>query len=292
VIASLGDLVEDVVVWPSGPTRTGTDTPAQINRRRGGSAANVASMIARCGSAARFIGSVGDDDLGARLIDGLEADGVDLVVERMPGRQTGTIVVLVDANGERSFLTDRGACDALATPRSAWLDGVTALHVPIYSFCHEPLSATATSLVLSAHQRGIPVSVDASSSGAIADLGLDVLRALLEALAPDTLLANAEEATLLGIAVDTPARGPERTIVKNGSEPTVVIDSRGSVEIVPVPLVAHVVDTTGAGDGFAAGWLIARAAGAETTDAVEQGHATAARVLGRPGAELSVEATT
>jgi sugar/nucleoside kinase (ribokinase family) len=289
VIATLGDLVEDVVVWLSASTRTGTDTPAQINRRRGGSAANVAAMIARCGSAARFIGSVGDDDLGSRLIEGLEADGVDVVVERMPDRTTGTIVVLVDASGERSFLTDRGACDALATPRSSWLDGVAALHVPVYSFCHEPLSATATSLVLSAHRRGIPVSVDASSAGAIDDLGLDVVRALLRELMPDTLLANADEAAVLGIAADAPADGPARTVVKNGSAPTVVIDADGCVEVVPVPQVVDVVDTTGAGDGFAAGWLIARAAGARTTEAVVQGHAIAARVLQNPGADLSVE---
>lgn len=238
----------------------------------------------------RFIGSVGDDDLGTHLIRELEADGVEVVVERMPGRITGTIVVVVDpATGERSFLTDRGACDALAVLRPRWLDDATALHIPTYSFTHEPLSATATSLAVAARERGVAVSIDASSTAAIGELGVDVVLALLDALAPDTLLANGDEAALLGIRSDAPARGPARTIVKNGAAPTLIIAADGEVESVPVPPVESVVDTTGAGDGFSAGWLMARADGADPVDAVVHGHAIAARVLGRPGADLAAE---
>lgn len=287
MIATLGDLIDDIVVWPGAPIRSGTDTPARIHRRRGGSAANVAAMVARCGGRARFIGSIGADAVGDRLTAELAADGVDVVVERVPGRPTGTIVVLVDpTSGERSFYTDRGACDALADLGPHWLDGVTALHVPLYSFVEEPLSAVATTLVLNARHRGIPVSVDASSTGAMSDLGLDVVGTLLRVLAPDVLLANGDEAALLRIGPERPAVGPALTVVKNGAAPTVVVDAHGGAELVAVPPVDEVVDTTGAGDGFAAGWLLARAVGATPTDAAVVGHAVAARVLRRPGADL------
>lgn len=290
MIATLGDLVEDVVVWPAGPLRPGTDTPAGVHRRRGGSAANVAWMAARAGGTSRFIGSVGDDEIGTRLVGILEDAGVDVVVQRTAGATTGTIVVVVDPlTRERSFFTDRGACDALVDPRPSWLDGVTALHVPAYSFCHEPLSATATSVVISARSRGIPVSIDASSTGALGDLGVEVARALLRELEPDVLLANREEARLLGVGPDRPAEGPRVTIVKDGADPTTIVRADGRVDVVPVPRVEPVVDTTGAGDGFAAGWLVARAAGADPLEAVAAGHALAARVLAVPGADLPEE---
>lgn len=288
MIATLGDLIDDVVVWAQGPLRHGTDTPATIHRRRGGSAANVASMVARCGGRVRFIGAVGDDGVADRLVDQLTADGVDVVVERIPGRPTGTIVVLVDpVDGERSFLTDRGACDHLAEPRTEWLDDVTALHLPLYSFTHEPLSATATSVALSARHRGIPLTLDASSTGAIDDLGVAEALAVIDALAPDALLANAAEARLLGIGADRPGRGPARSVIRHGAEPTLVVDADGRTITIPVPPVEDVVDTTGAGDGFAAGWLLARHRGASAEEAAVEGHAVAARVLRRPGADLA-----
>src|SRR5205814_351175 len=107
VLCTLGDLVEDVVVWLHEPINYGTDTPARIVRRRGGSAANVAAFAAAVGSSSRFVGQVGTDGTGERLLAGLHAGGVDTVVAR--GGRTGSIVVVVDPSGERTMLTDRGA---------------------------------------------------------------------------------------------------------------------------------------------------------------------------------------
>lgn len=97
----LGDHVEDVVVWLRGPLRAGTDNPATVHRTRGGSAAKVA----------RFLGRVGADELGDVLTGRLRACGVDVRVQR--GGRTGSVVVLVHEDGERTMLPDRGACAGL-----------------------------------------------------------------------------------------------------------------------------------------------------------------------------------
>ena len=122
MLGTLGDLVEDIVVRLGGPINIASDTQALVVRRRGGSAANVAASAARAGFATRFIGQVGSDAHGGMLIDALRADGVDVVCQR--GGRTGTVVVLVDQQGERTMLSDRGSCGDLAHPDPVWLDGL------------------------------------------------------------------------------------------------------------------------------------------------------------------------
>ena len=110
---SLGDLIVDVVVTASGPLAHGSDRAGSIGFRQGGSAANTARWVARCGGQAVFIGAVGRDEWGRRLGAALAEAGVEahLITRNAP---TARIVVLVEADGERSFVTDRGAADLLA----------------------------------------------------------------------------------------------------------------------------------------------------------------------------------
>ncbi len=118
VLVTVGDLVEDIVVWPAARARYATDNPAAVHRARGGSAANVAAFAAGL-VPARFIGCVGDDPVADMLTGELTAAGVDVRVQRR-GR-TGTIVVLVDRRGERTMYPDRGAAAALTpVPPAGW----------------------------------------------------------------------------------------------------------------------------------------------------------------------------
>lgn len=276
MIGAIGDLVEDIVVRLGGPVQEASDTDAVVLRRRGGSAANVAVAVAHCGHPARFIGQVGDDAHGRGLTDALEAEGVEVVAHRA-GR-TGTIVVLLDRAGERTMLTDRGACTALDHPEQGWLDGLSFLHVPAYSLVGEPLRRTAVTLIEWAHEQGVRVSIDVSSAAVIESIGAGALHALLAELRPSVLLCNELEAATLG-AVDPLAIGAEAIVIKHGGAPAeLLVPDRPSIEV-PALTLGHVRDTTGAGDAFAAGFLVALANGASPHAATSYGHQSAARAI-------------
>lgn len=289
MIATLGDLLEDIVVWPSGPLQAGADTPAAIHRRRGGSAANVAAAVARLGVPSRFIGSVGDDEVGARLVAELSTAGVDVKVRTVEDAATGAIVVVVDPDGERSFFTDRGASTALDRVKKKWLDGITSLHVPAYSFSAEPLAAATVDAIWAVRGAGGEISIDTSSTTALHDIGVERFLELMADLEPDVVFASEREAELLGIDGSTSCKGAGLTVIRRGAKPTVLVDESGRSIKVRVPPVEAVLDTTGAGDAFTAGWLVARDGGAEPEEAIGEGHRAAARVLATPGAELGEE---
>ena len=278
MLATLGDLVEDVVVRVREPINVASDTESVITRRRGGSAATVAVVAARLGFESRFIGQVGADPTGNLLIDELRADGVDVSAVRQSGT-TGTIVALVDATGERSMLTDRRACLSLSDPDQRWLEGVTMLHVPLYSLLEDPLAATSNTLIDWARKRSIPVSIDASSTAIIEAAGVPAVRKLILAFHPKVLFANNDEADLLGL--DDPP-GDSLVVIKRGASPALVIVAGSApIEVPALPLDA-VADTTGAGDAFAAGFLTH---GAEASwrdapvDACRSGHSAAMALL-------------
>lgn len=284
MLCTIGDLLEDVVVWLAHEPNYASDTPAKIVRTRGGSAANVAMFAALQFGSARFIGQVGDDRLGAQLCEMLSANKVD--VQAVRAGRTGSIVVLVYPNGERTMLSDRGAAVQLSALPQDFLSGVTALHVPAYSLTSEPLATTAIAAISAARNRGVFVSVDASSTSMLSDFGVQKFIELVEVLAPDVLLCNQEEAHLLGLGVTKSIVGAALTVIKHGAMPTVAIGSHGLVTSVDVPTVANIADTTGAGDAFAAGFVNEFVSTRDVTRAINTAHALASRVLASPGATL------
>ena len=275
MLACLGDLVEDVIVRLDGPVNVASDTHAHISRRRGGSAANVAARAAALGHRSRFLGQVGTDAIGTALLAELTDDGVDTSVVRRAGA-TGTIVALVDHRGERSMLTDRRACVDLSEPDPSWLDGVDVLHVPFYSLATGQIAATATTVIGWAHERGIPVSIDVSSTAIIVEVGIDEVFRRLEEAAPTVVFANADEAEVLGI--DAPVAGAV-TVIKRGPRPALLRCPDGSVIEVDGIAVPGVNDTTGAGDAFAAGFLTSADWSSDPRNACESGHRAAADLL-------------
>lgn len=244
LVCSLGDLLLDVVVRLDGPIAADTDTDAHTAVGPGGQAANVAAWVVALGDRARFLGKRARDPAGRVVADAMRAHGVELAGPTVEAG-TGTIVSLSHADGTRSMLSDRGVAPAFAPEEldPAWLDGCDWLHVPVYSLAREPLRSTA----VAAAARAARVSVDLSSTAAIEELGVEPLRRLLADLRPALVLASAAEAALVG-PVDA------ETVVVHDARGCSVRDLAGVHEHPAV--AAEVVDATGAGDAFAAGFLL------------------------------------
>jgi ribokinase len=269
-----GDLMVDVVARVSRPLARGSDAPATVTTAGGGSGANVAAWAAWLGVPVALVCRVGDDERGRRAVDELHSGGVEVRATIDPERPTGTCVVVVEPDGERTMLPDAGANDGPATVTDDVLSG--HLHVVGYSLLRPGSRPAALSAVERARAAGLTVSVDPSSWALLAP-GLR--------LPADLLLPNTHEAAVL-----TGEDDPVRAARALGGEVVIKLGAAGALwtdgaRVVRVPAArATVVDTTGAGDAFAAGLLAARLAGAEPRDALEAGCRTAARAVAQIGA--------
>jgi ribokinase len=244
-ICVLGDAHLDVVVRVTGPLAEDTDTPATTHVGVGGQGANVAAWVTALGAQSRLVAPRGTDVAARLLAEELARRGVDLVGPVIPGR-TGVVVALSDGGRHRSMLTDRGVGTEIAPADLVreWLDGCDWLHVAGYSLAAEPAHAAAVAAMRMAAARSVRLSIDVSSTTLIEAYGASRFRQLLTAVAPDVIFGTEAEASLLGAGL------ADRLVVKLGEAGVRVAGRRYPAR----PTVA--VDATGAGDAFAAGYLV------------------------------------
>lgn len=246
MICTLGDLLLDVIVRVEGPIAEDTDTYGRTRVGAGGQAANVAAWVVALGGRARFVGKRARDPAGRLLADELSRRGVELTGPEEE-RGTGTVVSLAGADGSRTMLTDRGVSADLRADEceQAWLAGCERLHLPAYSLVSSPIREAAVAAAAVAPQ----VSIDLSSTAALEAAGVDSFRTLLAELQPDVVFGNEDETGLVGhIEAET-------LVVKRGAAGCSV--RRGGTETAHPARPAELVDTTGAGDAFAAGYILA-----------------------------------
>lgn len=290
-VVTFGDLFIDVVAQLRGDLRYGDDVPARVTTRGGGAAANTAAWLADHQVPTAIVGRVGDDVWGRAAVEVLVAAGVVVHATADPSLPTGTCVVLVDAAGQRTMVTDSGASAAISVsdlPLGLFVPGAH-LHVSGFSFLHDRAREAALTALRVAAENGMTRSVDPGASSVIDSVGAERLRGWLRGV--DLLIPNEDEARALS-GLDDPVAaarslvdGIGAVVVKLGGDGAVWTDGantvHGPAETIPV------LDTTGAGDSFAAGFLSRWLLDRDPAASLAAGAATAARCVtlvgGRPG---------
>lgn len=261
LVCTLGDLLLDVIVRLDSTLAAGDDATATTALAPGGQAANVAAWAAALGASARVVAVRGDDDAGALVQRELSTRGVE--VSGPQGPRTGTVVSLVQPDGDRTMASDRGSAPDLRADDldTEWF-ACDVLHLSGYSLMREPIAGAATHAAELARAHGATVSVDLSSWTHIERFG-ETFRSTLAQVGPDVVFGNEREWQALGTFDAT------TSVVKRGA---VGIRVNGDAHDAHS---AEVVDTTGAGDALAAGFLVGGA---------QLALATAARCIAQVGA--------
>ena len=286
LVAVVGDAVLDVHVAPAEPLRPGGDVPAAISLEPGGQGANVAVRLARRGVAVRLVCRLGQDAAGRIVRDALVADDVELHDLGSPA--TGTVVALLDPRGERTMLSQRvpllDRLEPVALAAADWI--VVSGYVLLEDAGARVELGTGRMLVLGC---SLAERVAAAWQAAAARLNPDLTvlnedeaRALAGGMAPADLSAALSE-RLGGLVVVT---SPDGATAMVGSEPVSVAAPRSEAAL----------DTTGAGDAFAATLLaeLVRAPWPPDADRLRAGLASASaaatEVTRLPGAQAPISA--
>jgi sugar/nucleoside kinase (ribokinase family) len=260
-VLCIGDVMLDVVtkigVLPS-QINYGSDTPAQISTHGGGAAGNVAAWLTRTDARATIVGHVGNDAAGSALVSEFDALGVrhhNLVVDN---GHSGVVVVLVDPTGERTMFPDNGANSGLELQDLPELDEYNAVYISGYSPL-DPLSLPGIKqMIAKIREAKLTIYFDPASVGGMKEVAIDEVKSWLPLM--DVLLLNEEEAIYLTDtsdienALEILLKDCETVVIKRGSHGAIG-KSRGGQSVSVPAIPTTVVDTTGAGDSFAAGFI-------------------------------------
>jgi sugar/nucleoside kinase (ribokinase family) len=285
-IICYGDVIHDIVVAPQGPIRIDTDTRSIIRSRPGGSAANTAAWLAEVGVVVDFFGMVGTGDAKRHAA---ALPQVNAFLREHPTLQTGRIVIVVQGE-RRDMLTDRGANVALSPEAISdeQLKQAKLLHMTGHVLLNETGCAGARTLIDRCRAANVLVSVSPGSVGFIADLGPERVRRAFAGA--DSLFTGYNDGRLLSGEDEPEAIAKQLSgqfdisVVTRGSQ-GYVVGERQSVYSMPV-VARPVVDPTGAGDAFCAGFLKSWLAERDVRLAAEAGAELAADAVhvlgGRP----------
>lgn len=289
----IGDVMTDIVVRPQGAIARGADTRATIRSVPGGSGANQAAWLATEGVTTIFAGRVGRRD-HAHHIAALHQYGVRAELGVDDDVATGTLVTLVTPDGERSFLTERGANDRLcdADLPDALLDGIDLMAISGYALLCETPRAAVLRLAAEARRRDITIAVDPGSYSYLAEIGPANVLAWTEMA--QICIANRNEAAVLtgvgdlGQQLQRLNQTYALAVVKCGAEGAVA--ASGAKRCHTAAPAVEVVDPTGAGDAFAGGFLAAFLSGADVGACLRRGAALGAQCVAQLGGRPPVPA--
>ena len=289
-IVVVGDAGLDVVARHVGPIPHGGDVRANVTIEPGGAGANTAAWLAECGARPMLVARVGADSAGRQVHAELTAAGVRCAFAVDPEAATCCVVCLVDPEGQRSMLADRGA-NARFSPADldpGLLEDATHLHLSGYVLLDASSRPAALAALAAARAAGLTTSVDPQASVL---LDLDPEGFLNDVRGIDFLMPNAEELiALTGSAEPAAAKAlldvVGAVVLTSGANGASWVDQH---EIVSVPAeLVECVDSTGAGDAFDAGFLAAWQRGVSKRDALLGGIRASARAVSSVGPQPSM----
>jgi ribokinase len=255
----------------------------------GGKGANQAVAARRAGAEVAFLGCIGRDAYGDRLVEALAADGIGLGAVRRAETPTGVAFITVEANGENRIIVVPGANQAfLPEHLPETVAGGTVLlaqlETPVATFCAAAsrVRASGGTVILNAS----PIAAITGSSRATLMEATDIL--LVNEVEAAALLGAAAEIGTLAMATKAAARlaGSRRAVVTRGAAGAVWCAS-GACGHLPGHRVA-VVDTTACGDAFAGAFACAIERGEPIATAVAFANASGALAATKPGAQISL----
>jgi sugar/nucleoside kinase (ribokinase family) len=282
-------MLDVVAQIPTSPheLHLGNDTPTIISTHGGGAGGNVASWLAVLGNDVTMVGRIGNDAAGSAITAEFDALGISYGEIVKEGLDTGVVVCLVDPSGERTMLAHNGANAGLSISDLPALDGVDAIYLTGYAPL-APLSREGVlEMVRTINSRGIPIIFDPATVGGMR--GVPVEEILAWCALMDAVTMNEEEAIYLSGLSDlesalnffvelTPC-----AIIKRGSAGAIGLERGGQIVSVAAK-TSVVVDTTGAGDAFAAGFIDAFIGRRDFSYAIERASAVAGHCVAIVGA--------
>ncbi|MEP6909094.1 MAG: carbohydrate kinase family protein [Actinomycetota bacterium] len=244
-LCSLGDLLLDVIVRTDGSGRPEHEGTVHTRVGAGGQAANVAAWAASLGADAHFVGKRSSDVVGVLASNELASRGVELHGPVEDGAN-GVVVSLVTSDGARTMLSDRGVAPGLRAEDLdvRWFGGCDWLFLSGYSLLRGPIEEAAAKATGAVQAQGGRLGIDLATATGIVAYGPERLLNRLELLQPDVVFAN--EGELAAIGGETPGT----LVLKRGADGFAV---GGDVY---EAMETEVIDTTGAGDALAAGYLV------------------------------------
>ncbi len=290
-VVVVGDLMTDTVAHASLALARGSDTPATVTMHGGGSGANIAAWLAVDGAEVAFVGRRGADIAGRNRDMELMGYGVDARLVMDPERPTGTCVVMVTHKGDHTMLSDPGANAALShedLPKDLFTPG-GHLHVSGYTLLNAGSRQAVLAALSHADRAGMSISVDGASSAPLERVGAEPFLQLTNGAT--LLFVNAAQGKVL-TGRDDPGQAARvlnawypHVVMKLGADGAMMY-SNGRPDPVRVPAqpVERVIDGTGAGDAFCAGFLPAWLDNKPPGEALASGCRLAARALSLVGA--------
>jgi sugar/nucleoside kinase (ribokinase family) len=290
-ILCVGDLMLDVVVLIDSPINYASDTPAKISTHGGGAAANTATWLSYSGNDVYFVARTGDDAAADAVIRELDSWKIEHGALRQAGLKTGVVVIIVDESGQRTMFPDSGANSGLSSSDLPSLDGFDAAFISGYSLFNKASNSGVLEMIDQIKLSGIPLFFDPASVGTISHFGKDAAVSYLSKM--DILLMNEEEALYLSnqnnceAALLELAKQVETVVIKRGSAGAIGASLKSPMVLVETDAI-NPIDTTGAGDAFAAGFIPTWIENKQLDLAMSAGNKLAAQCVAIIGARPSV----